>query len=69
MDVVHLTIAVWVAPPGTVLAPVESSVMKRWVPPLNLTGVNTPWTAQVKSARAEMAERARAWARDHGFSV
>ena len=48
----HLRIAVWPAPQGTVLKPVEAAVIGQWLPPLNLTGVKTPWTTQVKAARA-----------------
>ncbi|MEY2533166.1 MAG: hypothetical protein QOF29_1076, partial [bacterium] len=48
---------------------VEATVMGEWLPPLNLTGVTTQWTTQVKAARAVMAEQARAWARRRGFDV
>jgi len=64
-----LRIAVWLAPAETVLRPVENAAISHWLPPLNLTGVPTPWTAQVKAARVEMAERAKAWARSRGFDV
>lgn len=53
-----LRIAVWASPPRTVLKAVEQDVMTRWQPPLNLVGVRTPWTEQVKAARAAMAEQA-----------
>jgi GIY-YIG catalytic domain len=65
----NLHIAVWPAPAGTVLRPVESAAMHHWLPPLNLTGLSTPRTAQVKNARARMAEQAKAWARERGFDV
>jgi len=57
----NLTIAVWEAPPGIVLADVEKTVMRRWKPPLNLSGVTTPWKEQVLAARAVMARRAEKW--------
>ena len=65
----HLRIAVWPAPQGTALTTIEAAAMGQWLPPLNLTGVKTPWTTQVKAARAVMAEQARAWARKRGFDV
>lgn len=65
----HLRITVWAAPTGTALRLVESSAMRHWLPPLNLTGVSTTWTQQVKAARAAMAEQARQWARAHGFAA
>ena len=65
----NLRIAVWPAPPGTVLRIVEAAAIARWLPPLNLTGVTTPWTTQVKAARAVMAEQAQAWVRRRGFDV
>lgn len=63
----RLGLAIWPASPSTRLGPLEIESMAQWRPPLNLTGVSTPWTAQVKAARAAMAERAQAWAREHGF--
>jgi hypothetical protein len=57
-----LRIAVWPSPAGAHLATVEGEVIRRWEPPLNLAGVSTPWTAQVKAARAAMANQAREWA-------
>lgn len=62
----YVTIAVWEAPPRTALATVERAVMALHLPPLNLTGISTPWIGQVKAARAAMTERAKAWARDRG---
>jgi hypothetical protein len=65
----NLQLAVWVQPTGAPLAAVESALMGVWLPPLNLTGVTTPWTAEVKAARAVLAEEAKRWARDHSFDV
>jgi hypothetical protein len=64
-----LRIAVWPSPAGAHLASVEAEVMRRWLPPLNLTGVSTPWTAQVKAARAAMAVQARERARQRGLNA
>ena len=64
-----LRIAVWPSPPGTVLKAVETEVMGYLLPPLNLIGVSTPWTGQVRTARAMMARQAREWARKRGFDV
>ena len=61
----HLTLAVWPAPPGTVLATVEGALITRLSPPLNLAGVETPWSSMVSTARARMAAAARQW-RKHG---
>lgn len=43
--------------------------MNRCLPPLNLVGVRTQWTALVKSARGSMAAQAMDWARKQGFDV
>jgi hypothetical protein len=65
----HLLIAVWPSPARTHLATVEGADMQKWLPPLNLIGVHTVLTSQVKAARAAMAARAREWARERGFDV
>lgn len=65
----QLLIAIWPSPARTHLATVEDAVMQKWLPPLNLIGVHTPWTSQVKAARAAMAVQAREWARERGFDV
>ena len=65
----ELRIAVWPARADTRLRTLETTVMRHWIPPLNLTGVTTPWSVQVKSARARMAEQAKAWARSRGFDI
>jgi hypothetical protein len=60
----HLRLAVWPKPIECecTLGQVETTFVVDLLPPLNLQGVVTPWTAQVKTARAVMAEEARAWA-------
>jgi GIY-YIG catalytic domain len=65
----HLELAVWECPGGTPLASVESDVMRAWLPPLNLIGVTTPWTAVVRAARASLAQQAKRWAHEHGVGV
>jgi hypothetical protein len=65
----NLQLVVWIKPGGASLARVESEVMRAWQPPLNLTGVTTPWTKQVRAARAELADQAKQWARQHGFRL
>lgn len=61
----RLTLAVWHGEPRRPLAQIERDVMQHWRPPLNLTGVRQPWKAQVKQARAAMADAARRWADEH----
>lgn len=61
----NLGIAVWPKPAGIRLINVERRVLAHWLPPLNLKDVSTPWTAQVKAARAVMAVEAREYARKH----
>jgi len=60
----HLQLAVWPKPTDCefTLGQIETSLLVELLPPLNLQGVVTSWTAQVKAARAVMAEEARAWA-------
>jgi hypothetical protein len=60
----RLQLAVWPKPGDfdfTLREP-ESALLLELKPPLNLQGVVTQWTAQVKAARAAMAEEASAWA-------
>lgn len=64
-----LRISVWPSTENAHLRTIEATVMTHWLPPLNLIGVRTAWTRQVKQARAAMAEQARDWARERGFSV
>lgn len=60
----NLKLAVWASPPGVELAKVEGAVMRAWLPPLNLTGATTPWTSEIRRARAVLADRAKDWGRD-----
>lgn len=65
----YLQLAFWPKPNDSAFAlgPVETALLVELLPPLNLKGVATPWTAQVKAARAVMAEEARAWAADRAL--
>jgi hypothetical protein len=60
----HLQLAVWPKPGDCdfALRDLEDALVVELKPPLNLQGVVTPWTAQVKAARAVMAAEAAAWA-------
>jgi hypothetical protein len=66
----HLQLAVWGKPAGCSfsLSEIEVALLLELQPPLNLQGVVTPWTAQVKQARAVMAEEARRAANEAGTS-
>jgi hypothetical protein len=59
----RLLLAVW--PKATEcmfdLGTIEKALLAELMPPLNVKDVMTPWTAQVKAARAVMAAEARAW--------
>jgi hypothetical protein len=65
----NLKLAVWASPPGVELAKVEGAVMRAWLPPLNLTGVKTPWTTEIRRARAVLADRAKDWGRERPLSM
>ena len=56
----HLRLAPWVMPAeaGVALVAVESAVITRWVPPLNLKGSPSP-SRELSNARARMARRAQ----------
>lgn len=59
-----LGLAVWPKPDDCefALLQVEVALLARLLPPLNLKDVTTPWTAQLKRARAAMASQAKTWA-------
>jgi hypothetical protein len=57
-----LRIATWVPTERVQLADIERELLQIWEPPLNLTGVRTPWTGMVKAARRTMAASTRSLA-------
>ena len=57
----HLRLAVWPSPAAVVLDEIETAVLVRLTPPLNLDKVVTPWRALVRSGRRRLADQARAW--------
>lgn len=64
--VAHLRLAVWPAPEGAVLDVVETAVLERLLPPLNVAKVMTPWRSQVQSGRKRLAQQAKAWSASSG---
>jgi hypothetical protein len=64
-----LFLAYWVKPDAEVdLNDIETAVIKRWQPPLNLNKVDHRLPA-LMHARTVMADDARTWAREHGFRL
>lgn len=57
----ELRLSFWAAPLSTLLRPVEIAAIQHFAPPLNLTDVVTQFTADIKTRRKFMADRARAW--------
>lgn len=55
----NLRISVWVWRSPTPLAEIRIALREAWLPPLCLTDITTPWTKQVKAARAALAEQAK----------
>lgn len=55
----RLSLAIWPSPPTVRLGEIETAVLQRLRPPLNLSSVSTSWTATVRSRRARLAEQAR----------
>jgi hypothetical protein len=60
----HLLLATWVSPVGVVLDEVETAVVRRLRPPLNLDKVGEPRT-ELREARKRMATMARSWTPEH----
>lgn len=56
----NLRIAVWPSDGRAPLEQIEKRALAHWLPPLNLKDVQTPWTRDVKAARAAMAAQVRA---------
>lgn len=64
----HLQLSVWRREGIVSLEDLETDVLRVLLPPVNLSKVRTPWKQQVASAREAMAEEARGWARERGFT-
>lgn len=58
----NLELGVWPKPERCDLGQIEVLLLARFQPPLNLQNLTTPWTSDLKAARAVMANEARAWA-------
>lgn len=61
--VANLRLSVWVPDSPVTLDDVETEVLNRVEPPLNLSKIKTPWSSQVSAGRAELAAEARRWRR------
>jgi hypothetical protein len=60
----RLQIAVWLADGECRLGDLETAVLQRWNPPINLAKVAHPWKAGLQARRKAMADDARAWRPD-----
>jgi hypothetical protein len=58
----HLRLATWVRPDGLILGEIETAVVLRPRPPLNLDKVGKP-RDRLRQARRHLADQARAWNR------
>jgi hypothetical protein len=60
----RLELATWAKPVDCTLGleTIERVLLAELMPPLNVKDVRTPWTGEIKTARAVMAAEARAWA-------
>jgi hypothetical protein len=57
----NLSIATWAWDGTLALVALESQALGAWQPPLNLSGVETPWSTMLSGRRAALAAEARAW--------
>jgi hypothetical protein len=62
----RIRISLWPHDDAAALDAIETAVLKRLVPPLNLNKVETPWRKQVKDSRAVLADQARTWSTQGG---
>jgi hypothetical protein len=65
----NLRIAVWPSDGRAPLQQIEKRALDHWLPPLNLKDIQTPWTPQVKAARAQMAAQVRSAMKRAGLGV
>ncbi len=56
-----LQIAVWSTDGSRPLAVIEAEVLRHWIPPLNIAGVDHRWKADLQRRRKVMADQARRW--------
>lgn len=61
----RLSLATWSKPEDAILDVIETAVVRRLRPPLNLDKVGEPRT-RLREARRRMADTARAWQQDSG---
>lgn len=57
----RLEIAVWPTDGSRALADIETDVLRRWNPAINISGVDHRWRSFLKAQRKVMAEQAKAW--------
>lgn len=57
----RLRLSLWPHGDSLALDGIESEVLKKLLPPLNISKVITPWQTQVKVARKVLADQARRW--------
>lgn len=57
----RLELAVWSSDGSRPLAAIETNLLRRWQPPLNIAGVQHRWQGFLKAERKVMAAQARAW--------
>jgi hypothetical protein len=60
----RLELAVWVWDRSRTLRKIESDVLSRLNPPINIAGVDHRWKAHLRHRRRLMADQARAWPKD-----
>jgi hypothetical protein len=57
----HLTVAIWPHEEAQQLDRIETDLLRKLLPPLNLSKITTPWTASTKAARKALATQAEEW--------
>lgn len=57
----HLRLATWASPPTVDLGELETEILQRLEPPLNIDKVQTAWRPLVRAGRAALAAEAREW--------
>jgi hypothetical protein len=57
----RLELAIWASDAARPLSEIESDVLQRWNPPLNINGVKHRWQSFLRAERSVMADQARVW--------